>query len=96
MHREQLALDQVRLLRLAQADGAIGMAHVHVQLLVVEDQLHLHVGVKRQEFLDLVGQPALAEADGGGDAQLAEGLSVVSVSWTLTLSSFIRTSCAVR
>lgn len=74
VHGEELALDQIRLLRLTQADGAVCMPHVHVQLLVVEDELDLHVGIKLQEFLDLVGQPALAQADRRRYAQLAARL----------------------
>ena len=62
------------------------MAHVDVQFLVVEDQLDLHVGVKRQEFLHLVGQPALAETDRRGDAQLAGRL--VGVLGQLNLDAF--------
>ena len=62
------------------------MAHVHVQLLVVEDQLDLHVGIERQEFLHLVGQPALAETHRRGDAQLAGRL--VGVLGQLDLDAF--------
>ena len=46
MHGEQPALDQIRLLWLAQANGAIGLPHVHVELFVVEQQLHLDIGIK--------------------------------------------------
>lgn len=74
VHGEELALDQIRLLRLAQADGTVSMTHVHVQLLVVEDQLDLHIGIELQELLDLVGQPALAEADRRRHTQLAARL----------------------
>ncbi len=71
VHGKQLALDEIRLLRLAQADSAVGMAHVDVQLFVVEDQLDRHLRIELQEFLHLVRQPALTEADGCGHAQLA-------------------------
>lgn len=74
VHGEQLALDQIRLLRLAQTNGAVRMAHVHVQFLIVEDQLDLHVRIELQELLDLVGEPALAETDCGRHAQLAARL----------------------
>lgn len=74
VHGEELALDQIRLLRLAQTDGAVRVAHVHIQLLVVEDQLDLHVRIELQEFLDLVGEPALAETDCGRHAQFAAWL----------------------
>ena len=68
---EQLALDQVRLLRLAQPDRAVCMAHIHVHFLIVEDQLDLHVGIKLQKFLHLVGQPSLPKSDRGRDPEFA-------------------------
>ena len=37
-HREELALDEIRLCRLAGADRNVGLAHRQVQLLVGDDQ----------------------------------------------------------
>ncbi|SCM79246.1 hypothetical protein KL86PLE_90306 [uncultured Pleomorphomonas sp.] len=71
VHREQLALDQVGLGRLAQADGDVGLSHGEVELVVVEDELQLDVGVEVDELVDARGQPGGADADGGGDAQRA-------------------------
>ena len=71
MHGEQPALDEVGLLRLAQPDRAVGLAHGQVQFLIGEDQLQLDFGIEIEEFLDPLGQPAGAEPDGRGDAQLA-------------------------
>ena len=69
MHGEQPALDKVRLLRLAQPDGAVGLAHRQVEFLVGEDQLQLDVRIEIEEFRDALGQPAGAEADGRGHPQ---------------------------
>ena len=41
MHGEQPALDQVRLLRLAQPDRAVGLPHREVEFLIGEDELQL-------------------------------------------------------
>ena len=71
MHGEQPALDEVGLLRLAQPDRAVGLAHGEVELLVGEDQLQLDVGIEVEELLDALGQPAGAEPDRGGDPQHA-------------------------
>ena len=64
MHGEQPALDEVGLLRLAQPDRAVGLAHGEVEFLVGEDQLQLDIGIEVEELLDALGQPAGAEADG--------------------------------
>src|SRR5690606_30745649 len=37
--REHLALDEVRLLRLAHADRAVGLPHGQVEFIVIEDEL---------------------------------------------------------
>ena len=71
MHGEQPPLDEVGLLRLAQPDRAVGLAHGEVELLIGEDQLQLDLGIEVEELLDALGQPAGAEPDGGGDAQRA-------------------------
>ena len=71
MHREQPALDQVRLLRLAQADRRVGLAHGEVDFLVVEDQLQLEIGIELKELLCALGEPAGAETHRGRHPQLA-------------------------
>ena len=71
MHGEQPALDEVGLLRLAQPDRAVGLAHGEVELLVGEDQLQADLGIELEEFLHALGQPAGAEPDGGGHPQHA-------------------------
>ena len=59
MHREQPALDEVRLLRLAQPDRAVGLPHGEVELLIGEDQLQLDIGIEIEEFrMRSVSQPA--------------------------------------
>ena len=77
MHREQPALDEVRLLRLPQPDRTVGLAHGEVELLVGEDELQLDVGIEVEELLDALGQPAGAETDGGRDAEHAGRLVLV-------------------
>ncbi|MGO7373970.1 LysR family transcriptional regulator, partial [Rhizobium ruizarguesonis] len=60
LHLSQSAISR-QVSALEQADRAVGMTHVHIHFLVVEDQLDLQIGIELQEFMDLVGQPALAE-----------------------------------
>ena len=62
MHREEAALDQVRLGRPAQAQGDVGLAHGEVELLVGEDQLDPHVRVEVEELADALGEPHGADA----------------------------------
>jgi hypothetical protein len=45
MHREEPALDQIRLARLLEADRDVSFAHRQVELLVLEDQLQADVGI---------------------------------------------------
>ena len=71
MHGEQPALDQVGLLRLAQPDRAVGLAHGEVELLIGEDQLQLDVRIELEELLDALGEPAGAEPDRGGHPEHA-------------------------
>ena len=46
MHGEQAALDEVGLLRLAQPDRAVGLAHGEVEFLVGEDELQADLGIE--------------------------------------------------
>ena len=71
MHREQLALDQVGLRRLAQPDRDVGLAHGEVELLVGGDQRDADVGIEVEEFAEPRRQPMDAEAGRGRDLQLA-------------------------
>ncbi len=66
---EEAPLHEIRLDRLAPADRDVRLAHPDVELVVVEDQLQLHVGVELDEVLHPCGEPGGAEPDGGGDAQ---------------------------
>ena len=59
--REQLALDQVRLGRLAGADRHVGLAHRQVEVLVGDDQRDADVRIERGEFVEPRNQPVDAE-----------------------------------
>ena len=71
MHREQLALDQVGLRRLAQADGDVGLAHGEVELFVGGDQRDVDVGIEIEEFAEPRREPMHADARRGRYFQLA-------------------------
>ena len=71
MHREQLAPDQIRLRRLAQADGDVGLAHGEVELLFGGNQRDVNVGIKIEEFAEPRRQPIHADAWCRRDLQLA-------------------------
>ena len=66
MHGEQAALDQVRLLRLAQPDRAVGLPHRQIEFLVGEDELKADFRIEIGEFMQALGQPAGPEPDGRG------------------------------
>jgi hypothetical protein len=61
-HGEQLALDQVRLGRLAGADGHIGLAHRQVEFLVGDDQRNADFRIERGELAEARDQPVDADA----------------------------------
>ena len=71
VHREQLALDQVGLRRLAQPDRHVGLAHGEIELLVGGEQRDADVGIEVEELADPRRQPVDADAGRGGDLQLA-------------------------
>ena len=71
MHREELALDQIWLQRLAQPDRAISLAHGQVQFLIGQDELEVDLRIELEEFGNALRQPPGAEPYGGGDAQQA-------------------------
>src|SRR5262249_1667228 len=62
MHGKQLALDQVRLGRLPQADGDISLAHRQIQLFVRGDQRDVDVWIKIQKFTEPRREPMYADA----------------------------------
>ncbi len=73
LHREQLALDQVGLGRLAQADRDIGLAHREIELLVAGDQRDVDVGIEIDELAESRGEPVQADTGRGRDPQLSVG-----------------------
>ncbi len=70
-HREQLALDQVRLRRLAGADRDVGLAHRQIEFLVGHDQRNPDLRIERGEFAEPRDQPVDADAGRGGDLEVA-------------------------
>src|SRR5690606_27016618 len=73
MHREQAALDQVRLLRLPQAYGAIRLPGGKIEFLIGEHQLQVDLGIEVEKFLGTFGEPARPQPYGGVDAQDSGG-----------------------
>ena len=73
MHREQLALDQVGLGRLAQADGDVGLAHRQIEFLVGGDQRDVDIGIKIEEFAEPRREPMHADAGRGRHFEFAVG-----------------------
>ena len=70
-HRKQLALNEIRLRRLAHADADVGLAHRQVEFLVGDQQIDVDVRIELDEFAEPRNQPVHAEARRGGDAQVA-------------------------
>src|SRR5215475_6042425 len=62
MHGKQLALDQIRLGRLSQADGDISLAHRQIQLFVSGDQRDVDVWIKIQKFTEPRREPMYTDA----------------------------------
>ena len=71
MHREDLALDQIRLCRLAQADGDVGLAHGQIEFFVGGDQGYLDVGIEIEKLAEPRRQPVHADPRRGRDFQFA-------------------------
>jgi hypothetical protein len=65
MHREELALDQVGLRRLAEADGYIGLAHRQIELLIGGNQRDVDVRIEIEKLSEPRRQPMHADARGG-------------------------------
>ena len=97
VHREQLALDQVGLRRLAQPDRDVGLAHGEVELVVGQDQRDADVGIEIEELAQPRRQPVRADARAwSSPCRSPFGRSRLSVSLARAASSFMNTSCAVR
>src|SRR6266536_940617 len=62
MHGKQLALDQIRLHRLAQADRYVGLAHGEVELLVAGDEIDADIGIEVEEFAEPGRAPETPDA----------------------------------
>ena len=69
LQRHQVALHQVRLLRRVHADRHVRLPHRQVQIRVVEQQRHRHVGVGGQEPAEPRRQPVRPEPDRRGHLQ---------------------------
>src|ERR1700732_2836370 len=69
-HREQLALDQVGLRGLAQANSDIGRAHGEIELLVGRDQGQMDVRIELDELTEARGEPMHADPRGCRHAQV--------------------------
>src|SRR3974390_857064 len=57
MHREQLALYQIRLRWLAQADGGVSFAYRQIELVVSGDERDVDIGIKIEEFAEKRREP---------------------------------------
>src|SRR5579875_3480134 len=62
MDRKELALDEIGLRRLAQADGNISFAHAKVEFLIGGDERDLDIGIKIDELAEAGQQPVDANA----------------------------------
>ena len=62
MHGKQLALDEIRLGRLAQSDRDVGLAHGEVELFVAGEQRDLDIGIEVEKFAEPRRQPMHAYA----------------------------------
>ena len=71
MHGKELALNEVRLRRQAQADRHVGLAHGEVEFLVGGDQRDANIGKQIHEFAQARRQPMVADALRGRHFELA-------------------------
>src|SRR5664279_1382599 len=71
MHGEKGPPDEVWVRWLAQAQGDIRLAHPKIKLLVGEDDLEFDVRIKFEKRPQARRQPAHADAEAGGDPQIA-------------------------
>src|ERR1700736_4982017 len=94
-HREQLALDQVGLRGLAQANGDISRAHGEIKLLVGRDQGQMDIRISstnspRRGVSQCTPIPGVVVT-----RRSPFGRSRLSVSFARAASSCMNTSCAV-
>ena len=71
MQREQLALDEVGLDRLAQPDGDVGLAHREIELFLGGDQRDADLRIEIEKLAEPRRQPMHADAGRRGHPQLA-------------------------
>ena len=71
MHGEQLALNEIRLRRLAQADRHIRLPHGEVELLVAGDQREAHFGIEVDELAQPRREPMHADTRARRHLELA-------------------------
>ena len=71
VHREQLALDQVGLRGLAQANGDISRAHGEIKFLIGRDQGQMNVRIELDELAKARGEPVNADSRGCRHPQIA-------------------------
>src|SRR6185437_3519481 len=71
VHRKQLALNQIRLGWLSQANGNVGLAHREVELFVGRDQRDADIRIKVEKFAEPRRQPMYADTGRGGDLEFA-------------------------
>src|SRR5436190_4455089 len=71
MHREELALNEIRLDRTAQTNRDISFAHRKIELAIVEQHGYANLRVELHEFRDARREPHRAHGHRGGDPQLA-------------------------
>lgn len=62
LHREQLAPDEIALLRLSRPHRDVRDAHGQIHRLIVEDDLDADVRIEVQELADALRHPDRAEA----------------------------------
>src|SRR5215470_8363223 len=62
MHREELALNQIRLRRLSQSDGDVSLAHREVQLFVGGNERDVDLRIEIQKFAEPRREPVYADA----------------------------------
>ena len=71
MHREEPAADKIRLLRRAQAQGHIRLAHREIELIVGQQHLQLDIRVEIEKLAEARREPDAAQRDIRRDLQFA-------------------------
>src|SRR4030088_2905082 len=70
-HREQLALNEVGLRRLAQTDRDVRLAHRQIELLVAGDQRDVDIGIEVDELAEPRSEPMQSDAGRGRYLELS-------------------------